>query len=484
MKKSIFTLVYFIITNLSYAQHELGLSGVTREEIGKKINEGTEVVLDEIYKDELGTIQARLADNFGRTYKVRHSLLDKITWHETTDIDAFWKLEAVQAGTYKQLASKGKQLDLRLQLVDASNNLLLVSEPLLYDNDYLEEYIYSKLIEFIPQNAPNGLPMNFNVILVSNPEPEGIFLPNGILMLNSGLLALLESEEELQAILIQKLANYLLDHYVFNYNKQLSKNSDNDLLGLTALFAGIGTEVLIASRNNVTLGGQISQSAAIIASILTDSVKYDLGTNYTREQTSVADEISRKLLKIKGLQPEALDRILTRIKDYYSLKQDVSKVEEISYRINKVNFDASATNQKDLTFCRRISGIYTLDARANLTAGNYQRCMDMIDKKIDLEMARQEDYLLKAACLSRNCHDASNVELAYRWILKAELLNETPPDILHYRKGLALMQMDRFAEAETALTTYEQLLQNNGAEKQEINQIQQLIFQCRKMNNY
>lgn len=76
-----------------------------------------------------------------------------------------------------------------------------------------------------------------SVLVVNDISPNAFMCPNGTILITTGLLSTINSEEELIAALAHEVAHYVLDHSVININKDLQRHK-------TALFwAGFATVV-------------------------------------------------------------------------------------------------------------------------------------------------------------------------------------------------------------------------------------------------
>ena len=57
---------------------------------------------------------------------------------------------------------------------------------------------------------------SLNIRIIQSPEPDAFMLPNGSMVISTGLLCTLDSEDELAAVIACELGHFVLDHQVNN----------------------------------------------------------------------------------------------------------------------------------------------------------------------------------------------------------------------------------------------------------------------------
>ena len=96
----------------------------------------------------------------------------------------------------------------------------LEAEGFIFQDAYLENYLQSILNglhskEFIVGKRQGEL----NVKVLKDNSLNAFILPNGTMYINVGLLAVLQNEDELKAVMLHELAHFILDHYIVNLGK-------------------------------------------------------------------------------------------------------------------------------------------------------------------------------------------------------------------------------------------------------------------------
>ena len=131
-----------------------------------------------------------------------------------TDNKSFWEYKALQNDIYEKIWDKGYQYDIRQDLNDEATEYLknLSSSNLFYDDPYTEDYVNGLFASVIYNNFNDKRLGTLNVYILKAPAPDSFILPNGSLVLSTGLLSTLDSEEELTAIMASEVAHFVLDH--------------------------------------------------------------------------------------------------------------------------------------------------------------------------------------------------------------------------------------------------------------------------------
>ena len=149
------------------------------------------------------------------------------------NIQQMWDANIIMNVLYN-LKKKGFQYDLRAEMEnDALEYVQKVKNyNLELDDPYLKTYIYSIVAKIAPTQLIDGRPGSINLIIQENPSINAGCYPNGTIVLNTGLLAVLHSEDELAAILAHEIAHFVLDHSVQNVNAAISRQKSAEFWGV------------------------------------------------------------------------------------------------------------------------------------------------------------------------------------------------------------------------------------------------------------
>lgn len=138
----------------------------------------------------------------------------------------------------------------------------------------------------------------YRVAFLDTPQVNAVSAPGGFILISSGFLSLVESEDELAAIIAHEIGHVALKH-------GLSAISESNLTDALQI---IGKEAAASSGN---------MAVSELNSLFGDSVNEVVGTlldkGYSRSAEYEADEYASKLLLRTGYNPNALGTILDKL---------------------------------------------------------------------------------------------------------------------------------------------------------------------------
>lgn len=136
------------------------------------------------------------------------------------------------------------------------------------------------------------------VYVVNNPGFNAMMAPNGMMVINSGLLLRAESEDELGFVIGHELVHYLENHALEQHAAARNAN-------ITAAVVGSVLSIGVAAATGGVPGQGYSGSGASIATALAYGGAYA----YSRERESEADRMGLQLASAAGLDPKAGPKI-------------------------------------------------------------------------------------------------------------------------------------------------------------------------------
>lgn len=361
------------------------------------------------------------------------------------------------------IAKKGGQRDLRFDMEqDALEYMDRVNvEGLVYYDPYLENYIYSLIAKIVPKRALAGRHVDVKLIILNdNSLNMGIF-PNGLLMVTTGLLSCLHSEDELVAVLSHEIAHLALDHHIQNVNKAISRKSRAEfwsavLTGATAVAEGI------AAAKSDYVPGLATMGMAMVSSSIFAQVIDRLGMEYNHEQEIEADNISRRVLSVLQYNPNALATALSNIKtEMENRGSDEAYFESYTHPalIERIQLLGGPQFIEDPDFEKKISFVITNIAQYRYEIGHFREAIDLVNQNMENGVAVSEDYMLKAHSLLALYDDEMSNQDALALIHRAKEL--APSDINIYKfEILAYLRLGDKATARRLLQEYDAILRS------------------------
>lgn len=302
------------------------------------------------------------------------------------------------------LLKKGAQVELRREGEKETLDYLekIKGYGLEFNDPFLKDYIYSLILKIAPSVYMDGRKSDINVFLFQNPEINARVFPNGTIVINTGLLASLRSEDELVAVLANEIAHFVLDHSIINVNKEILRKKRAEFwaaiaTGLTAFGEGFA-----AANTNYYVPGLATLGMVALSAEISSKVIDHLGMKYDKEQEAKADEIAIKILEILGYNKNALSTALYRIKEQYMAERsfDMFYDSEIHEKlVERIYRNGVVVDLKDVDYERMISFAITNMAAMKFENKRFTQCITFSSLNILNNVATSDDYVLKANCL-------------------------------------------------------------------------------------
>lgn len=238
---------------------------------------------------------------------------------DTPDIRSFWNAKVITT-VLPLLTQKGSQYELRSEMEEEAFDFInkMQDNGLELSDPYLESYIYGLIAKIAPESLVDGRPCNVNLLIVQQPNPISLIYPNGTIVLSTGLISCLHSEDELVAVLANEISHFVLDHSVFNVNKNISRQKRQEFWAGLATVATAATEVAVAAKTGYYVPGVPTLAMAVATAEISDKVVDHLGMNFNREQRLEADSITKDVLRMLNYNESALCSALKRINNRFS----------------------------------------------------------------------------------------------------------------------------------------------------------------------
>ena len=202
-------------------------------------------------------------------------------------------------GTNFVLMSESKEKEIGLE----EHEKVLASMPLLEDEELLA-YVREVGNKAAKVSHRPDLEYTFNII--DSPEINAFALPGGYVYVNRGLLAYLNSEAELAAVLSHEIGHITARHSVQQQARR----------GVSKTAATIGGFVTAVATGSNYVGSQISEVASIWAQAGL--------SGFSREHELEADSLAAEYLVKAGYDPAAMIDVITVLKNQEDFNKLVS----------------------------------------------------------------------------------------------------------------------------------------------------------------
>ncbi len=328
----------------------------------------------------------------------------KIFDFKAQNIQDLWDAGIISNVLYN-LKERGMQNKLRAEMEQDALEYIsqLRSYDLILNDPFLELYLYSLITKLVPENIVDGRPGNVNVVVVQDPSMNAAMFPNGTMVINTGLLARIHSEDELVAIMSHEIAHFMLDHSVININKATDRQKRADfwgavLTGITAVAEGYA-----ASQNPYYVPGAATVAVAAASRAIASEINNRLGMEYNHEQEYEADAMACEMLKLVGYDSNALASVFSRIAgEQQKERSNISYFDSYDHpalvsRISKVGTPTLLQDQ--LEYEKYVSFAVSSAAQMKYEDRRFKQALELVTQNVENGVATSDDYLIRANCL-------------------------------------------------------------------------------------
>lgn len=392
--------------------------------------------------------------------------IKKLSNFEFKDIDnthKVWDKYLLTSGTYTNLLTRGYQYELRNELngdaVEYINTL--ADNNRFFDDQYLEDYLYILVNKIHAGILKDKRPGNIYIKVIKDPEPNAFALPNGCILITTGLLSTIQSEDELIGILAHEVAHFVLDHHIINYNVEIDRKKRAEFWATFATVLAASADAYLTVNNKNHIPGILTASTAISASIFSEAIVSRLGINYNQMQEGEADMVSKDILEVLKYDKLGLSAALQRIKDYcivtgnYLALTGSGTHPSLNNRIDFLGHINSFEKFTQPAFLKKVSLVNSYNAWIELWNNMHHiAANDLVTRNIINGVATETDYIVKAVVKRRLANTKESNEEVISLLSKAKLLNVTPYLILNKELGITYLRLDKKDEAKTAFHSY------------------------------
>ncbi len=485
MKILLFLFIQLTFCSL-YGQNEITfkqpLKIIATEKINSEIKKGeilsaTSMTSD--YNDGF-PILTIIAKNFdGSSVSFDPKELSLFEFKEIDNIDKVWDKQLLTAGTYTNLLTEGFQYKLRNELNNDAIEYIntLSTNDRFFNDEYFEDYLYTIINKIHSGILKDKRPGNIFIKIIKDPEPNAFALPNGCIIISTGLLSTIQSEDELVGILAHEVAHFALDHQVLNYNKEIDRKKRAEFWATFATVVAASADVYLTVNNNDHIPGILTASTAIVATVFSEEIINRLGVKYNQAQESEADNASKEILEVLKYDKLGLSAALQRIKNYcimtgnYLALSGSGTHPSLDTRISLLGQVNNFETFVQPTFLKKASLINSYNAWIELWYfAHHLAANDLANRNITNGVATESDYIVKAVVKRRLSNTKESNEEVINLLSKAKMLNVTTYILLNKEEGITYMRLDNKVEAKKSFQTYLTLL-NELKERNEIKEL-------------
>lgn len=379
------------------------------------------------------------------------------------NMQEFWMAEYIKADMFGYYDNKGYNRSLRAEITEEANDYLQSLSDAFYDDDYIQDYIRTIFTGIVPTQLNNKRPETVDIEIIRSPNPDAYMLPNGVLILTTGMLSTLDSVEELTAIIASEMAHYVLDHQLVNTVKETNRVRRAEFWGDVLLAAAGITEVVLTESNENYVPGGIFLASGLTSAVINIAAISRLGLGYSAKQVRQADRVAQGFLEMAGMNKGALASALTKIKNFYVAEGDTYAFSSeggyanIDKRLKSLD-EVEQGNFANREFQKKMAGVNTINSMIQLNSKNYASAKRFAKLNIDNKFATDDDYAvyIKADMQLTNSPEANQKNLDLVRYAKSQCV--VPNLTLYKQEILLLMRLEQEEEASKVIKQYIDLL--------------------------
>jgi predicted Zn-dependent protease len=187
----------------------------------------------------------------------------------------------------------------------------------LYDDPLLEEYLGRVGDRLLPPEVKDAGNVGFHFRVFKDPTLNAFAMPNGRIYLHTGLLARLENEAQLAAIIAHETT-----HVTHRHALKFNRDAQNKALAFTlvGIAASIGVAVLAgdqASKGNTVTAAVLSQTANVMLGLGLQLALLASVNGFGRDLEDEADQEGMDRLVKAGYDPREAPKVFQLLRKEY-----------------------------------------------------------------------------------------------------------------------------------------------------------------------
>ena len=328
---------------------------------------------------------------------------------------------------------------------------------LIFDDPYLESYLYSLVTKIAPAIRADGFPSDIRIVIVNDPSMNAAVFPNGTMIVNTGLLSLVHTEDELVASLAHEIAHFVANHSLVNYRRMEKAQARAEFwAGLGVVLAAAASAATVSSGYYYNTSNYV-YSAAILSAAAAASVMKKIGMEFSKEQEEEADKMALEAINLLGYDKNALATLFQRMGNtfkedgnwaaYYLSTDHPSINDRIKYCGTPKTTSVSKSYEKTVSFAISETAI------AKYNQGRFSQALKYVNQNINNGVGTDDDYLIKALCLINLFNDSAHNKEAMEMIQMAKTINGNNSNIIR-TEIIANLRNNNMSEASSLISAY------------------------------
>lgn len=337
-----------------------------------------------------------------------------------------------------------------------------------FDDPYLSSYLYSIVSMMSPTVRPDGFPYDVRIVVVRDDSMNACAFPNGTIIINTGLLANIHTEDELVSVIAHEMAHFVCNHCLVNIREMEKRAARAEFWAAFATAVAGAAEVYAASQGVYTYGAT-TVSTAVLATAIAQGVLERTGTEFSKEQEIDADIAALNVLQYLGYDKNATATVFQRMADAYNREGNWGAYYlsgDHPSLADRIKYSGTPYKRTDAKFEKIISFAVTDAAVAKYRLGRYRQALEYTEQNIRNGVATDDDYLIHALSTFNLYDDNEHNKSVLAMIQTAKELNPSNPNIIR-TEICAQLRVNNTTKASSLIQEYKDYIrkcQDNNEE--------------------
>ena len=348
---------------------------------------------------------------------------------DVTDKNVFWTMELLEE--YPDAFKKDELASLRHERRLDSDQYLseLKKNKLFYDDAAIEDYLQCLVLELMPDKQILNREISVPVVkLLKSAAPDMMMLGNDVLLVSTGLLATLDSEAELRALMLREISHHLFDHALVTIKQNIARANRAAFWGAVINGVVAATEQTLYERYDYYQPGLLFATNDVIQSLVNWNIAKRMGLDYAPKLETEADEYALSFLESMGESKEALSSALHKLHDYYQRENDVTTLSKygaygtLEERLK--HLEKPEVQPVDRDFLRKMMSVVSFEAAMQDYNKQYRNARWLAMKNINNNLACADDYLMVARSLMKSSNNTESNAECLLYLDKADVVSK------------------------------------------------------------
>ena len=382
---------------------------------------------------------------------------------EPKEKNAFWTMLLLKKNP--DAFAKDEYASLRQeQRLEAERYLSeLKRNKLFYDDAYIEDYLQCLLLDMMPDVRLLNREVNVPVVrLLKSEAPDMMMLGNDVLLISTGMLATLDTEQELKALMLREISHYLLDHALVTIQQNINRANRAAFWGAVVDGVVRATEQTLYEHYDFYQPGLLFATNGLVQSLVNWNIAKRMGLDYAPKLETEADKVSMAYMECIGESKDALPSALHKLHDYYLRENDVNRLSKYgSYGTLEERLKEMPKPELQLVdrdFLVKMRSIVSYEASVQDYNKKYRNSCLLAMKNVNNNLASADDFLMIARGIMKQTNTSeSNVE-CLMYLDKADMVSEVEDVNITKMRILLMLRENMTKNAVDMLRKYQSQL--------------------------